>query len=93
MLAAVVAPSGALVEINWKAKGPLIARCTAFDYWAILDVNRPEAHREISHIVDRRHAVPTDRFRRNECLTCVTQIARWSYIKQVRTVLGLGITE
>jgi len=55
--------------------------------------NRPEAHREISHIVDRGHVVPTDRVRSNECLTCVTQIARWSYIKQVRTVLGLGTTE
>jgi hypothetical protein len=91
MPAAVVAPSGALVAINWKAQGLFFERCSAFDYWVSTIV--PRLIVMISHIVNRRHVMPNDRFRGNECLTCVTQIARWSYIKQVRTVLGLGITE
>jgi hypothetical protein len=40
MLAAVVAPSGALVAINWKAQGLFFERCNAFDYWVSTIVPR-----------------------------------------------------
>ena len=94
MPAAVVAPPGALVAINQKAQGLLIELCTAFDYrvstgWLI--VPRLIVRFRTSSTVGTL-CRPIDSVG-NECLTCVTQIARWSYIKQVRTVLGLGTTE
>src|ERR1700722_13254750 len=41
----------------------------------------------------RTDCVPRSSRRNKVCLSCVTQIACWSYIAQVRTALGLGITE